>query len=144
MRAILFTIVLSLSLSLSWPAVPASADGPSQSAREIRSERVLFQKGSTGTTIRGKVAGYDIVDYIVRANSGQTIAVAMHTDSGATYFNVLAPGETEVAFFNGSISDNAYEGTLDQTGDYRIRIYQMRSAARRGEVAHYRLRLHIE
>ena len=50
-------------------------------------------------------------------------------------------GETEVAFFNGSVSENQYEGVLPATGDYKIRVYMMRSAARRNEVANYRLEM---
>jgi hypothetical protein len=69
--------------------------------------------------------------------------VSMATKHGATYFNILAPGQTEVALFNGSTNQNQYEGVLPQSGDYKIRVYMMRSAARRNEVAHYRLELSI-
>ena len=37
--------------------------------------------------------------------------------------------------------ENQYEGTLPATGDYKIRVYLMRSAARRNEVANYRLEM---
>ena len=67
--------------------------------------------------------------------------VSMATKNTATYFNILAPGETEVAFFNGSVSENQYEGVLPATGDYKIRVYMMRSAARRNEKANYRLEM---
>lgn len=67
--------------------------------------------------------------------------VSMSTNNDASYFNILAPGETEVALFNGSTSGNQYEGTLSQSGDYKIRVYMMRSAARRNEVANYRLEM---
>ena len=39
------------------------------------------------------------------------------------------------------MSENPYEGTLPATGDYKIRVYLMRSAARRNEVANYRLEM---
>ena len=67
--------------------------------------------------------------------------VSIATRNTATYFNILAPGETEVVFFNGSVSENQYEGVLPATGDYRIRVYMMRSAARRNEQADYRLEM---
>jgi hypothetical protein len=70
--------------------------------------------------------------------------VSLATKHGATYFNILAPGQNEVAMFNGSISQNQYEGTLPASGDYKIRVYMMRSAARRNEVAHYRLEMIID
>jgi hypothetical protein len=78
---------------------------------------------------------------LLGAAKGQSMNVSMATDNNASYFNILAPGETEVAFFNGSTSENQYEGVLPATGDYRIRVYMMRSAGRRSEKANYRLEM---
>lgn len=111
------------------------------SAEDIRTERVHFAPGKTSTVIQGRITGYDTVDYVLGARQGQSMNVSMTSDNGANYFNILAPGETEVAFFNGSMSQNQYEGVLPKTGDYRIRVYMMRSAARRNEVAKYRLEM---
>ena len=107
----------------------------------IRTERVQFAKGATSATVNGTIKGYETVDYVLQASQGQYMNVSMATKNTATYFNILAPGETEVAFFNGSVSENQYEGTLPATGDYKIRVYMMRSAARRNEVASYRLEM---
>ena len=100
-------------------------------AGDIRTERVQFAAGTTGTTIEGRITGYEIVDYKLGAQAGQRMIATMTTDSGANYFNLMAPGETEVAFFNGSIGENSFDGSLPESGDYTIRVYQMRSAARR-------------
>jgi hypothetical protein len=107
----------------------------------IRTERVQFAKGANSATVSGTIKGYQSVDYVLHASQGQSMNVSMATKNTATYFNILAPGETEVAFFNGSVSDNQYEGQLPATGDYKIRVYMMRSAARRNEVADYRLEM---
>ncbi len=42
-----------------------------------------------------------------------------------------------------STGENMFEGVLEKSGDYRIRVYMMRSAARRNEVANYRLEMII-
>jgi hypothetical protein len=110
-------------------------------AGDIRIERVHFKHGATGATLEGRVIGDETVDYVLGALRGQSMNVSMATDNGANYFNILAPGETEVAFFNGSTGENQYEGTLPADGDYRIRVYLMRSAARRHEAARYRLEM---
>lgn len=112
-------------------------------AGEIRSERVKFAAGSSGTTIDGRIQGYEIVDYQLGAQAGQRMTVTMTTDSTANYFNVMAPGETDVAFFNGSVNENRFSGLLPDSGDYTIRVYQVRSAARRNETASYRLEIEI-
>ena len=46
--------------------------------------------------------------------------------------------------FNSSMSGNQYEGTLPENGEYKIRVYMMRSAARRNEKANYRLEMIID
>jgi hypothetical protein len=110
-------------------------------AGDIRTERVHFKKGATSAVIEGQIKGYQTVDYVLGARQGQSANVSMATKNGAAYFNILAPGEDETAMFNGSVSENQYEGTLPASGDYKVRVYMMRSAARRGEVAHYRLEI---
>lgn len=110
-------------------------------AGDIRTERVHFAKGATSATVNGTLTGYETVDYVLGAAKGQYMNVSMATPNTATYFNLLAPGENEVAFFNGSVDGNQYEGTLPATGDYKVRVYMMRSAARRNEKAPYRLEM---
>jgi hypothetical protein len=111
--------------------------------KDIRTERVQFKKGSNSAVVESSITGYETVDYILGARKGQHMNVSMATDNTANYFNILAPGENEVAIFNGSIGANQYEGVLPRTGDYKVRVYMMRSAARRNEVAKYRLEMII-
>lgn len=131
-----------LVVSLAAATLCLGSSGLAQ-AQDIRTERVRFAADATGTTIEGRITGYEIVDYKLGARAGQTMTAKMTTDGGANYFNLLAPGETEVAFFNGSLGENAYTGRLPESGDYTIRVYQMRSAARRQETANYTLNVEI-
>ena len=105
---------------------------------EIRNERIKFKPGEIGATIKSHIKGYEIVDYLVRAKAGQSMTVILDTKNTANYFNVMAPGE-ESAMFIGSTSGNRFVGELPKDGDYTIRVYLMRSAARRGEKANYKL-----
>ena len=108
---------------------------------DIRTEQVHFKHGASSATIKGKIKGYEGVDYVLEASKGQQMNVSMATDNGANYFNILAPGENEAAMFVGSTSGNQFEGGLPKSGAYKIRVYMMRSAARREEVANYRLEM---
>ncbi|MBW2428811.1 MAG: hypothetical protein JRF56_07630 [Deltaproteobacteria bacterium] len=110
---------------------------------DIRTERVRFEKGANSAIVEGSITGYETVDYILGAQKGQYMNVSMATDNSANCFNILAPGENQVAMFNGSIAGNQYEGTLPKSGDYKVRVYMMRSAARRNEVANFRLEMII-
>ncbi len=69
--------------------------------------------------------------------------VSMVSDNTVNYFNIQAPGKDEVAMFNASINDNQYQGDLPVSGGYKIRVYLMRSTARRNEFANYRLEMII-
>jgi hypothetical protein len=113
---------------------------PTLAAEDIRKEPVHFDKGATSATIRGRITGYETVDYVVRAKAGQTLAVTFKTSNRMAYFNVLPPG-SETALFVGSMDATGehYEGKLPADGDYAIRVYQMRAAARRKESATYAL-----
>jgi hypothetical protein len=112
-------------------------------ASDIRSVKVRFKAGANSATIEESIRGRETVDYVLGAKAGQSMNVSMASDNDANYFNIIAPGETDAAFFNGSISGNQFEGTLPADGDYKIRVYLIRSAARRNETARYRLEMII-
>jgi len=134
-RDIFFALTAALCVSLA-PVGGHAAD-------EIRTERVHFKKGANSATIEGSVHGYNTVDYVLGARAGQAMNVSMATDNDANYFNIIAPGETDAAMFIGSTQGNQYEGVLPKDGDYKIRVYLMRNAARRKETARYRLEMII-
>lgn len=105
---------------------------------QIRTERVQFAKGASSKTITGTLKGDASVDYVVGARAGQTMSVTLKPGNASNYFNVLPPG-SETALFVGSSSGNTYTGSLPADGDYRIRVYLMRNAARRNEASNYTL-----
>ncbi len=136
-QRVMKTFILMTGLLLGQAGAMAAQD-------RIRTERILFEPGTTSALIEGSITGYQIVDYLVGAEAGQKAHISMQTDNLASYFNILPPGEDEVAMFIGSTLGNEYEGDLPASGDYRIRVYMMRSAARRDEVANYRLDVTID
>jgi hypothetical protein len=114
---------------------------PGIGASHSRTERVHFKPGTTSAVLEASIKGYETVDYVLGARKGQYMNVSMATNNGANHFNILAPGESDVAMVNGSTAQNQYEGSLPESGDYKIRVYLERSAARRNEVAKYRLEM---
>ena len=130
---LLFTLTSSPTLTIT----------PAFGQTEIRKERVQFVRGANSAIVESSITGYEIADYVLGAREGQYMNVSMATDNAGNYFNILMPGENEVAMFNGSIGENQYEGIIPKSGDYRVRVYMMRSAARRNEIANYRLEMII-
>lgn len=112
------------------------ATGPAL-AQADREERVRFDPGTSGTTIAGSIKGYEIVDYLLGASAGQEMSVAFESGNRFAYFNLLPPGSSDLAIHTGSIDGNSYDGILPESGDYRIRVYLMRNAARRDETADF-------
>jgi hypothetical protein len=109
----------------------------------IREVRVQFPRGASSTTIKGTITGRETIDYKLGAAAGQRMTVTLTTDNTGNSFNLIEPGAGDVAYFVGSTSGNRYEGEIAQSGDQTIRVYLYRSAARRGETAHYRLKVAI-
>lgn len=112
-------------------------------AEEIHSRVVTFSKDHTATTIADKIKGSQTIDYVLRAKAGQTMKVALKTNHSANYFNVLPPGSNDEAMFIGSSAGNNWAGNLPLDGEYKVRVYLMRSAARRNETASYVLTVGI-
>lgn len=89
-------------------------------------------------SIKAKITGDESIDYRFEASAGQTLKVTLDTANGANYFNVLREGANE-AFFIGNINGTSFEGALPESGAYLIRVYLMRSAARRDESTEFTL-----
>ena len=120
----------------------ASAPLGWQAMAQIMTSDVRFPSGSTGTTLSGSITGDQIRDYVVRANEGQVMSVRM-SGSDIVHFNVLPPGSDNEAIFIGSTEGDSFSGTLGASGAYKIRVYQMRSTARRGESGSFNLSISV-
>ena len=123
-----FLLLVSLVFS---PAALAQDD--------IRVEDVHFHQGTSSAVITGSITGYNAVDYHLGAEAGQQMHVLLTSSNSANYFNVLPPGSQDEAIFVGQINGNEWSGRLEESGVYTVRVYLMRSAARRNETARYSL-----
>lgn len=109
----------------------------------IVSKPLQFPKGASSATVKGSLKGNATVDYKLRAKAGQTMSVVLKTSNASNYFNVLPPGSSDAAIFIGSTEGNEWKGALPADGEYTIRVYLMRNAARRNETANYTLTVGI-
>lgn len=108
-------------------------------AAQDRTQRISFPAGGSSQSVVGTIRGRDGAAYLINLRAGQRLSVRMRTDNDSNYFNVLPPGGGREAVFIGSASGNSADLTVRRSGDYRIEVYLMRNAARRGEQADYRL-----
>lgn len=124
--ALLVVALLAAALS------PSLALAQSQST----SQRVTFPKDAPTLTLKGTLKGHDSVDYLVNVAAGQVLSVHLDTRNPSMQFNIVSPG-SQNALFIGSQQGTTFTGALPAKGTTAIRIYLMRNAARRGEVADY-------
>lgn len=134
-------IPLALAVLVATAPAAAAADGPPAA----RKERLQFAKGASAATVKGRVKGDADVDYLVRAAAGQTLAVTIKASNPQNYFNVLAPGTglANPAMFVGT-GGGTFKAVLPVDGDYAVRVYLMRPAARRGESSQYTLTVAVD
>ena len=104
---------------------------------------VSFKPGSKGTTLQGQIRGRQYVDYQLRAAAGQTLKASFKSAHRAAYFNLLPPESRDAAMYVGQDDDKHFEGLLPTDGLYTLRVYLMRSAARRNEAASYTLEISV-
>lgn len=137
----------ALGRKLAWAlwavSLGAHAAPPATQDKELTAKPVQFAPGKTSTVIKGRITGDNTVDYQLRAAAGQTMTVSLKGSNGANYVNVLAPGSGDVAMFNGQLADNRFSGLLPTDGVYSLRVYLMRSAARRNESSDFTLSVAI-
>jgi hypothetical protein len=103
-------------------------------------QRIRFARGHSSTTISGRIAGFDTKDYVIGASAGQEMTVRLKSSNAGAYFVVYS--------INRQATDmnetTEWSKRLSESGDYLIRVFMMRSAARRkGAVASYTLSVAI-
>lgn len=106
-----------------------------------------FERGNDNAAATGTVKGNGYADYILGAKKGQTLSVAISVDktdgNGTIYFNILPPGSTGEAIFNGSMDGDFGSVTLPKSGDYTVRVYLMGNDADTGKTVGYTLSVTI-
>jgi hypothetical protein len=110
---------------------------------EIKQQPIELPAQGKTASFKGKINGYESVDYIFKAKPRQKLQIDLKTASTSAYFNLLQDGIDE-ALHIGSVAGSHFGGTLPSAGDYRIRVYLMRSAARKKASANYQVDLRVD
>ncbi|WP_193211763.1 hypothetical protein [Luteolibacter marinus] len=108
-------------------------------------KRVEFKKGSDHAILTGKITGRDSVLYKLNAKDKQFLQVTVLPEGKSADFNIYIPGRGpgDEALYTSATGGMKYLGQLYKTGDHTISIFQNRAAARRGEVAEYKLMVRV-
>jgi len=125
-------------LSIPMTIVLALIMSPGTQAQQLVQQQINLPAVGHYAVVAGVIAGSEINDYQVSGEQGQVLSVDLYARPGSAYFNIL-PDNSETALFIGATEGEVADVSLPGPGDYRIRVYQMRSAARRGERSEFSL-----
>jgi hypothetical protein len=104
-------------------------------------QRVKFAKNSSSASVKGAVRGYDYIDYIVGSRAGQKISLKLSAAKTFPVFTVSLPNGENL---EDAIERDQFSAELPETGDYVVRVFMMRAAARRkNSIAAYTLKISI-
>jgi hypothetical protein len=99
---------------------------------------VSFKPGATAGVARGVIRGDDDVTHTLALAQGQVLQLLLKASNRSCYFNVYEPGQAEAVHI-GSVAGNEFGQNPTKAGTYRLQVYLMRNAARRGETCRYSL-----
>ena len=102
--------------------------------------QVVFdpQSSTQRVEFEQQITGNEFNDYLVSGNAGDILKVTLAPSNLSNYFNILPAGSNEAVFI-GSTEGHYIKYQLAKDGDYVVRVYLMRNAARRNETSSYQL-----
>lgn len=109
-------------------------------AQETTTVNVTFAPGTNHQRYEDSIEGSESFDYIVPGEAGQRLTIVYTSDNMGSYINLYPPG-SDAAMHVGANLGNRFEGTLPETGEYRVHVFLMPNAAHRGEIAHFAIEL---
>ncbi len=111
-------------------------------AQPIKAEQhqVVFDSQSSTLLVEfeQQITGNEFNDYLVSGNTGDILNVTLTPSNLSNNFNIF-PVDSSDAVFIGSIEGHYAKYQLGKDGDYIVRVYLMRNAARRDETSSYKL-----
>ena len=123
---------IALLAFAAWPAL----------AQDIRQKQIRLSAGEP-VRLRDTIHGNETIDYRLDAAKGSNLTIAIKTSSPSADFNfyglIGADGMPDQSIFTGSAMGNNFTGRISESGEYVIRVYLRRNAARPNEEAHFRL-----
>ncbi|MEQ5876135.1 hypothetical protein J3455_16485 [Pseudoalteromonas sp. NFXS39] len=86
--------------------------------------------------VKDTIKGYEMLEYQINLNKGTTLTVDFAPSNSSNYFNILPKGNP-TALFVGPVKGDHAEIKISDDGDYVIRVFLMRNAARRDEQSEF-------
>jgi hypothetical protein len=102
--------------------------------------RIRVDDAARSLSFDDMISDFEVVTYVVTLRTRERLRVRLATNNASNCFDLYAPGSSKPAFVGGN-SGNEHELTADTSGEYLIKVYLLRLAARDGQTANYSLEL---
>ncbi len=104
--------------------------------------RVVFDDARAARSFTHVVDGFNEVSYVVALREGQSLQVSLASNNISNCFDIYAPGATK-PFYSSGDSGNTHQLLATTAGDYVVRVFLLRLAARDNQSAQYTLELNL-
>jgi len=88
------------------------------------------------------IVEYEAVTYVLPLQEGQTLRAVLASSNAANHFDIYAPDAAK-PFYVGAEAGNSHTLKVRSSGNYIIRVFLLRFAARDGQDARYELELTV-
>lgn len=102
--------------------------------------RVTFDDGHVARRFEDAIDGFNEVSYVIGLREGQSLQVSLASNNISNCFDIYAPGATK-PFYLGGESGSSHQLRATTAGDYVVRVFLLRLAARDNQYAQYTLEL---
>jgi hypothetical protein len=120
-------------------AVTATAAFAQEAERRVR---VAFEAGKPARSYMDRISDFEAVSYVIALQKGQTLHVVLATNNASNCFDIHAPGAPKPIYV-GADSGNDHKLVVQAPGEYMVRVFLLRLAARDGQSADYTLDLAV-
>lgn len=103
---------------------------------------VTVQADGKPQVFEDSIIEYEAVSYVVPVRQGQTLRAVLASSNAANHFDIYAPDAAK-PFYVGSESGNSHSLKVPSSGNYTVRVFLLRFAARDGQDARYELELTV-
>jgi hypothetical protein len=105
-----------------------------------RRVRVTLEAGKPARSFQDRISDYEAVSYVIQLRQGQSLHVVLATNNASNCFDIHAPN-TAKPIYVGAESGNDHKLLVTTPGEYMVRVFLLRLAARDGQSADYTLEL---
>jgi hypothetical protein len=120
-------------------AALAPAAFPQEAERRVA---VQLVEGDAPYRFEDSISDFEAVSYVVPLRQGQSLHVMLASSNASNCFDVYAPNAAKPLYV-GSDSGNVHELQAKISGDYVVKVFLLRFAARDGQSARYTLELKV-